>query len=181
MNTQQSVQLQTRFDVSADEIRRAKFPHEVFLVNLIFNHIFLFVASLSVVQTFPVLIFCVPLVSFCCMTYILLQARREMHGPSWYVRCHWQLAAKRNRMFMLLLLLSAAVIGGGWAISGLLHLSRISTYALIGGFGLLPFMVTLLILIIMGNEAVHLAKHGMLPAWVVERYSYCQPQASVAK
>jgi heme A synthase len=90
------------------------------------------------------------------------------------------MAAKRNVMFMVLLLCTSTIIGGGWVISGLLHWSRISTYALIGGFGLLPFMVTLLILVILGNDSVHLAKQGKLPAWVVQRYPYPEPRSSTA-
>jgi hypothetical protein len=42
-------------------------------------------------------------------------------------------------------------------------------------------MVTLLILIIMGSEAVHLAKHGRLPAWVVARYADCPPLVSAGQ
>jgi hypothetical protein len=180
MNAAPTASVQTRFDVNADEIRMAKLPHEVFLINLIFNHVFLFVASLAVINSLPQVVILVPLVSISCILYILVRARREMNSPSWFVKCHWQMAAKRNAMFMVLLLCTSTIIGGGWVISGLLHWSRISTYALIGGFGLLPFMVTLLILVILGNDSVHLAKQGKLPAWVVQRYPYPEPQSSAA-
>jgi hypothetical protein len=168
----------TQFAVDADEIRLAKLPHEVFLINLIFNHVFLFVASLAVINSLPQVVILVPLVSMSCILYILFRARREAHNPSWFVQRHWYLAAKRNFMFMILLLCTSTVIGGGWVLSGLLHLAKIPTYALIGGFGLLPFMVTLLILVILGNESVHLAKQGKLPAWVVQRYPHPQPNPS---
>jgi hypothetical protein len=170
MSAARSEPVKTLFAVNAEEIRQAKLPHEIFLINLIFNHVFLFVASLAVIQSLPQIVILVPLVSICCIVYIFLRSNREAKNPSWFVRCHWRLAAKRNASFMILLLFTSAIIGGGWVLSGALNWSKIPTYALIGGFGLLPFMVALLILVIMGNEAVHLAKQGKLPAWVVQRY-----------
>jgi hypothetical protein len=162
--------VQTQFTVDADQVRRAKLPHEFFLINLIFNHIFLFVASLTVFPSFPKVIVVVPTVSLSIIAFIMLRARSVSRRESWYVNCHWQLAAKRNRTFLFLLIATLTISGGGWLVSGLLHWSRIPTFAVIGGFGLLPFMVTLLVLVVMGNDAVHLAKNGRLPAWVVRRF-----------
>jgi hypothetical protein len=173
-----SAQVPTQFTVTADEVRLAKLPHEVFLINLIFNHVFLFVASLAVIQSLPQIVILVPLVSLSCVVYIFVRAKREVDNPSWFVRCHWQLAAKRNASFMILFFSTCAIIGGGWLLSGALNWSKIPTYAVIGGFGLLPFMVALLILVIMGNEAVHLAKQGKLPAWVVQKNPFPDPQPS---
>jgi hypothetical protein len=179
--TAASTQVPTQFAVTADEVRLAKLPHEIFLINLIFNHVFLFVASLAVIQSMPQIVILVPLVSTFCIVYILLRAKREAHNPSWFVRCHWQLAAKRNASFMILLLCTSAIIGGGWVLSGALNWSKIPTYAVIGGFGLLPFMVALLILVIMGNEAVHLAKQGKLPAWVVQKNPFPHSHPSTVR
>jgi hypothetical protein len=181
MSVATTAEVRTQYVVDAEEIRLAKLPHEVFLVNLIFNHVFLFVASLAVIRSFPQVVMLVPLVSVSCIVYILLRAQREVHNPSWFVQCHWHLAAKRNAMFMVLLLSTSVVIGGGWLISGFLNMAKIPTYALIGGLGLLPFMVTLLILVILGNEAVHLAKQGKLPAWVVQRYPYPETQPGTGR
>ena len=36
-----------RYDVSEQELTDARHPHEWFLINLIFNHILLFVAAIS--------------------------------------------------------------------------------------------------------------------------------------
>jgi hypothetical protein len=47
--------------------------------------------------------------------------------------------------------------------------SKISTIALIGGFGLLPFMVSLLVLIVLGNDSMYQARHGKLPKRFVEQ------------
>ncbi len=42
-----------RFDVSKDEIRRANVPHEIFLTNLIGNHILMTVGAGGVAGSFP--------------------------------------------------------------------------------------------------------------------------------
>lgn len=162
--------VKTQYDITPEEAQRAKLPHELLLINLIFNHVFLFVATLAVVGSFPYGVFLVPIVSISIITYIALKSRTAIGKESWYVKCHWELGARRNRMFMFLLIATLAIVGGGFGIASLLHLPPITTKALIGGFGLLPFMVSLLILVIVSSDAVHQAKHGKLPAWVVKRY-----------
>jgi hypothetical protein len=47
---------------------------------------------------------------------------------------------------------------------------REAVLALIVGIGILPVMVTVLILILFESEALYHANQAKLPAWVVERY-----------
>ncbi len=42
-----------QFSISPEEGKRAKWPHEIFLINLVFNHIFVFVATVAVVGICP--------------------------------------------------------------------------------------------------------------------------------
>jgi hypothetical protein len=58
-------------------------------------------------------------------------------------------------------------MAGGFWISAAMGWSKIATIALLGGVGLLPFMVSLLILIVLGNDAVHQAKSSKLPKGAV--------------
>lgn len=150
--------------ISPEEARRAKWPHEIFLINLIFNHIFLFVATIAVVGSFPLLPVLVPSISFFIIAYILIKSRQvSVSNETGFVKAHWRIAARRNHLFMLLLLITCAITAGGLQLSKMLGWAKIPTIALIGGVGLLPFMVALLILIVMGNESVHLARTGKLP------------------
>lgn len=153
-----------QFSVSPEEAQRAKWPHEIFLINLIFNHIFLFVATIAVVGSFPLLPALVPIVSFSIIAYIFIKAKKiSASDETWFVKAHWEIGARRNRMFMLLLGTTCFISIGGLKLSAWLGWAKIPTIALIAGVGLLPFMIALLILVIMGNESVHLARVGKLP------------------
>lgn len=153
-----------QFNVSAGERKRAKWPHEIFLINLIFNHIFVFCATVSVFGTFPRLTALVPSISFAIIGYILIKGRLVANSDeSWFVKAHWQIGAWRNRLFMMLLATTCVISGGGYWLSSALGWAKIPTIALIGGVGLLPFMVSLLVLIVLGNESLFMASHGKLP------------------
>jgi len=41
----------------------------------------------------------------------------------------------------------------------------------IGGAAILPTMLTVLVLIMMESDALHLARDGRVPDWLVERYT----------
>ncbi len=168
-----------RFSVSPEECKLAKWPHEILLINLIFNHIFVFCATVAVMGSFPLLPALVPIISFSITSYILIKAKQvAASNSSWFVKAHWQIGAKRNRFFMLLLTITCVVSGGGLWLSKMLGWSKIPTIALIGGVGLLPFMVALLLLILLGNEAVFMASEGKLPKRFVEQSQNVQTRQS---
>ncbi len=153
-----------QFAISPSEAKRARWPHEIFLINLIFNHIFVFVASVSVARTFPLMPLLSPVISLCIISYIMIKSKQVLaNEESWFVKAHWIICARRNHLFIILLLVPCVVTAAGLWLSRMLLWSKIQTIALIGGIGLLPFMVALLILIILGNESVHLARFGKLP------------------
>jgi hypothetical protein len=153
-----------QFKVSPAEAQRAKWPHDIFLINLIFNHIFVFVATVSVAGSFPFLPALVPVISCCIIGYILIKSKQVASGDeTWFVKAQWQICARRNRFFILLLAVPCVLTVCGLWLSNLPGWGRIQTIALIGGVGLLPFMVALLFLIILGNDSVHLARSGKLP------------------
>ena len=158
-----------RFEIAKDETFRAKWPHEIFLINLVFNHILVFASTFGVFSTFPLMVLIVPITSFAITGYILIKARQIAKGnETWFVKSHWVIADKRNKHFMWLLVIACIIVGGGLLISKLMGWSKIATIALIGGFGLLPFMVALLVLIVLGNDSMYQARHGKLPKRFVE-------------
>jgi protein-S-isoprenylcysteine O-methyltransferase Ste14 len=158
------------FDVAKEETFRAKWPHEIFLINLVFNHILVFASTFGVFSTFPLMVLIVPITSFAITGYILIKARQvAKSNETWFVKSHWAIADKRNKHFMGLLVVTCTVIGGGLLLSKLMGWSKIATIALIGGFGLLPFMVALLVLIVLGNDSMYQARHGKLPKRFVEQ------------
>jgi len=169
-----------QFTISPEEGRRAKWPHEIFLINLIFNHIFVFCATVAVFSTFPWLTALVPVISFSIIGYILIRARQVAAGNEpWFVKAHWQIAAARNRVFMLLLTVTCIISVGGLWLSGMLGWAKIPTIALIAGVGLLPFMVVLLVLVVLGNESVFMARDGKLPKRFVGQNTDMQARPSL--
>lgn len=158
------------YEETAELLKHSMRPHELFLINLIFNHILLFVAVLSVARSYPLLVVIVPVISLSIMSYILWRAKSSLHADSWYVMCHWQVTARYSRLFI-------AVLGGlillsciGWLLHKYMGVRDIAIYAFIGGFVLLPTMVSVLLLILLESDSLHMARQGKLPKWVVARY-----------
>jgi len=158
------------FEVSDEEKKKAKFPHDLFLVNLIGNHILTFVATLGLATSWAWPMLIVPIVSFIILGIIIYKGKQSRKNESWFVMCHWQMALKRSLFFikMLLTITMVAAIG----LYGYLSLGwmKEAVYALIGGICLLPTMVTTLVLIIMESDSLHQAGVGKLPDNMIDLY-----------
>jgi len=160
-------------DIQTSEVdrKRARHLHAILLFNLVINHIFLFLMALTLIsQSYIPMIFMVFL-SIALLGYILVRAKQSLtNEPSWYIRCHWQFAAKRARLFLFLFIalggLTLALFYGGQA----MQMKKVATWALTGGFGLLPFMVAVLGLIVIEFDAEHQAKTGKVPAGAIAYY-----------
>jgi hypothetical protein len=159
-----------RFQVSPDEIKRANVPHEIFLTNLIGNHILMAVAAGGVAGSFPWIMAMIPAISFAILGYTLWRARRAVGRDPWYVMCHWQVCARRSRIFILMLSLLLLAVMLGWAAHVYGGLMKEAAIALVAGGGILPVMVTVLVLIIVESDALYHANQAKLPNWVVERF-----------
>ncbi len=159
-----------RFQVSKAEIKRANVPHEIFLTNLVGNHILMAVAAGGVAGSFPWVMAVIPGVSFMVLGYTLWRAHRAIGRDPWYVMCHWQVCARRSKLFILMLSLLLAVVTLAWAAHVYGGLMKEAAIALAAGVGILPVMVTVLGLIIVESDALYHANQALLPRWVVERF-----------
>jgi hypothetical protein len=166
-----------RFEVSKEEIKKANVPHEWFLTNLIGNHILMAVAAGGVAGTFPWVMAIIPAISFSILSYILWRARRSRSVDPWYVMCHWQLCARRSRILIVMLTMLLIIMTLGWAGYTYGGMMKEAVWALVGGVGLLPVMVTVLVLVIIESDSLYHANQAKLPKWVVERYP--NPDAKV--
>ena len=159
-----------QFEIAEKDWKQAQLPHEIFLANLIGNHILMFIGSLGIVRSLWQPLALVPVISFCLLFYILWRARISKQKDNWFVMCHWQIAAQRSRIFIYMLLLMLAMAIFGWLGYTYLGMKDVAVYAIMGGAGLLPTMVTVLVLIILESDAMYQAKQGKLPESVVARY-----------
>ena len=159
-----------KFRLSDETAHKAKIPHEILLTNLIGNHILWFIAALGMAGSYWQPLLVVPLFSFSTLTYILWRAYRSKTQDEWYVMCHWQICAARSRVFIYLLLLGVTVVVLGWVGYTYFGMMKVAVYAISGGVGILPVMVTVLILILMESDALHQASLHKLPKRVAEKY-----------
>jgi hypothetical protein len=151
-------------EILPDEIRRAKWPHEIFLINLVFNHILVFASTFGVYSTFPLMVLVVPLTSLTIIAYIFFTARRVvLSDETPLVKAHWTVADRRNKHFMALLAIVCALFGSGYWFANLAGWSKVTMIAVLGGVGLLPFMASLLYLIVLGNFSMYEARHNKMP------------------
>jgi hypothetical protein len=104
------------------------------------------------------------------LAYTLWRAKKAKQGEHWYVMVHWQIAAERSRFFIYMLLAVIGVALLGWIGHTYLGMVKEAVMALIGGVGLLPIMVTVLILILMESDALHHAAQHKLNKRIVEKY-----------
>ena len=158
-----------QFEISAEEKRKAKVPHEILLVNLIGNHILWFVAALGIAKSYWQPLALVPVFSILIMMYIFWRGSRSKQMDSWYVQAHWKICMARSRLFTYMLGLLLVVSLLGWIGYNYLGMMDIAVKAIIGGVGLLPVMVTVLILIVMESDALHQANHGLVSDGYVKR------------
>ena len=159
-----------KFDITDEESHKAKIPHEIFLTNLIANHILWFIAALGLYRSYWQPLALVPIVSVAILSYILWRARRSKERDSWYVMCHWQICANRSRVFIYMLLLLSVIATLGWIGFTYLGMMKVAVLALVGGAGILPVMVTVLVLILMESDILHQAILHKLPKGILQKY-----------
>jgi hypothetical protein len=166
-----------RFEVSTEDIKKANVPHELFLTNLIGNHILMAVAAGGVAGSFPWVMAMIPAISFSILGYTLWRARRSLRQDPWYPMCHWQVCARRSKIFIVMLTMLLTIMALGWVGYTYLGMMEEAVMALIGGLGILPVMVTVLVLVLIESEALYHANQAKLPDWVVQRFP--NPDAKV--
>ena len=155
-----------KYAIPPQDIKSARLPHEVFLTNLIANHVLLFVAIMSA-SSLTHLIVVIPVLSILSLLYIFWGAQRAKTRAPWYVNAHWQIAVRRSRFFLLMLSLMVTAFAVIYWFSG--GDMRPQHWAF-GGAAFLPTMVSILGLIIFESESLQQAKSGILPEWVSERF-----------
>ncbi len=155
---------------SEQDIKSAKIPHDIFLSNLIMNHILLFAAiSTFGVQGLPYFPL-VPFFSIMALLYTFYRSSKVKREDSEFAYIHWQIARRWSKLFASVLTLMLTVAIFGWLANQHLGMMKEMVYGLIGGLGLLPTLVTVLVLIIIESDSLHHARVGTLPKWARRKF-----------
>ena len=158
------------YDVTDEQRKAAKLPHEIFLLNLITNHILIFVGLLGIAGSYPWVMLVTPTISIVLLSYVILRAQKALKKDDWYVAIHWQLSAFRSKLFIgMLAVLGVIIVGLLLSVGGDANQLRPGHYA-VGGVAMLPTLITVLVLIIMESDAVHKAKMGQVPQSLMKKY-----------
>lgn len=155
---------------TAREITLAKRAHDTFLSNLIVNHILLFSGIATLGQSYFHLMGLVPIISVLIIAYTLFRAAKLQRADSEFVFIHWQIAARWSRLLAMMLSLLVVVSVSAWLAHTQLGLMREMSYALAAGLGLLPTLVSVLVLVVVESDALHHAKKGTYPKWAHRRF-----------
>ncbi|AFI85835.1 hypothetical protein [Methylophaga nitratireducenticrescens] len=148
----------------------ARMPHDIFLTNLIVNHILLFTAIAATGKSYFEFIVLVPLFSFIFLGYTFVRSSRIKREGNEFVYVHWQIARRWSFFFTIILSFVVTVAVLGWLSYTYLGLMKEAAFALVGGLSFLPTLISVLILIVIEMEALHHARVGTLPEWAKRRF-----------
>jgi hypothetical protein len=152
------------------EIVAAKKPHDIFLMNLIMNHILLFTGISTFGPQYIKYLAVVPIISVSALAYTFYRSSKVKREDSEFVYIHWQIARRWSKLFSYVLLLLATVATLGFLANQHLGLMKEAVYAFIGGLGILPTLLSTLILIVIESDSLHHARVGTLPKWAQRRF-----------
>jgi hypothetical protein len=153
----------------------AKVPHDIFLSNLIGNHILLFTAIATFGSSYMKYLVIVPLLSFAALAYTYYRSGKVKREDSEFIWAHWQVARRWSKLFSIMLTLLLTVSTLGWLANVHLGMMKEAVYAMIGGLGILPTLVSVLILIVIESDSLHHARVGTLPKWALRRFLGIEP------
>ncbi len=152
------------YNVDHNQMKLATIPHDILLFNLIGNHILIQVLVGGMANSFPFLLLIPPTISISLIWYTLWRAGKSPQWDTPFIQCHWAIAAKRTRLFLVML----GVLAIATILAAIAHfqmgIMQEAAIAVVVGCGLLPVMVTMLIIIMMESEALHMAKHRRAPS-----------------
>jgi len=156
--------------VTQQEISAAKVPHDIFLSNLIMNHILLFTGIAAFGGHYIKLLALVPVLSFIALAVTFYRASKVKREQSEFVYVHWQIARRWSVFFSAVLTLLCTVSFLGWLGQEYGNMMKEMVYALIGGLGILPTLLSVLVLVVIESDSLHHARTGTLPKGARKRF-----------
>ena len=155
---------------TGQEINAAKIPHDIFLSNLIMNHILLFTGIVAFGGHYLYYLVLVPIFSFIALATTFYRSSKVNREDSEFIYVHWQIARRWSVLFSAVLTLLCTVSILAWLGQYYAGIMKEMIYAFIGGFGIFPTLLTVLILVIIESDSLNHARRGKYPQGSRKRY-----------
>ena len=157
-------------EYSHKELKTGQFPHQLFLFNMIGNHVLIALIALSNSSHLQVTVIPI-LISLSILAYTLIRAPFYLKSESLYIRTHWSVALKRTKIFLITYALLFTAGLTAWLSYSYGGVMKEQAMAMAGGLGILPTMVVVLVLTILETETLHQALNGQIPKSFLDRLS----------
>ena len=164
-------------EVDAATVKKAKAPHELFMINLLLFHLLMTPAAIFLgIGTWGLLL---PLVlSLGVMTYSWQRSRRaEQEHP--LVMLHWKLALRRYRVLLIGYAVTAAILLLGFLLTLTMDEGsmRHIIFTVITRIGVVPLVVMVFILAFLESSGLSMAGNQEIPDELHARYFPAQQPA----
>jgi len=152
------------YKVGESARRKAKAPHELFMLNLAVCH--LLMAPAAIVLKIGTLGFLVPLgASLAVIAFTYLQARKKERTGPWFVAAHWRLAARRTRILLAVYVVTAVIIGIAFFVSS--GIDRKTTQDIVitvfSRIAVVPVLVAVMVCFVLESGSIYQAGRGEVP------------------
>jgi len=168
------------YEIEEQVRRRAKTPHELSMLNLMFFHLLLGAGTVVLVLTKAEIMqtignwgFVLPLVaSLIVIAFIHLRAQRAVDHEPWFVAAHWRLAMKRSRLLLIAYTVTGVIIAGGFMIaSGMDKKSMQDIVVTIATrLGAVPTLLMVMVSFVLESGSIYQAGRGEVPDGLVKRF-----------
>ena len=167
-----------KFDIN-DEIRKkAKAPHELFMINLALVHLLLGPASVvamhyladSAHAFFGLLI---PLLFSCLFIgYTYLREKRSEREDPWFVALNWKIALRRYRWMLIAYAVTAVFLVGGWLLGQSADQKTMQDiiFTISSRIGVMPTVIMTFVALVLESSTLSLAVRGEIADSLVERF-----------
>jgi len=165
--------------------RKAKTPHELFMLNLAAFHLLL--APAAIVLKIGVLGFLIPLLaSLTVIAFTYLRSRRAERSDHWFVMVHWKIALGHTRILLVAYAISAALLGIGLLVAA--GADKKTTQDIIttvfARVGAVPVLLSVMLCFVLESGSIYQAGRGEVPAAIVQRFpppGDVEPQPAAAQ
>lgn len=158
--------------VIPDPVRRkAKSPHELFMLNLALFHLLL--APVAIVLDIGAWGFLIPLLaSLSVIAFTFARSRQTEHDAPWFIAAHWKLAMRRYRILLIVYLVSSAIVGIGLLIGMGSEDANMAGIMLtvFSRIAAAPLLIGVILCFVLESGSIYQAGRGEVPDEVVKRF-----------